>query len=400
MSQGLKKHKLSEVSEVIRGVSFGSSEGQPAAAQGYLPVLRAGNIQDRLNLDNDLVWVPEARISSKQLVRQHDIVMCTSSGSASVVGKCARADSDWQGSFGAFCAGIRAKASKCDPGYLFHYLRSPAFTSWSSKSAGANIKNIRKSELEDFQIPLPPLPEQRRIAVVLDKADTVRRKRQETIRLTEEFLRSVFLDVFGDPVTNPKGWCQNPLGSICDVGSSTRVFVNELVDSGVPFYRGTEIGQLGDGQLVNPNLFITKEHYERLKAQSGVPRKGDLLLPSICPDGRIYLVKNDEEFYFKDGRVLWIKAGDSPVNSVFLRHHLKQLFIAYYSKIASGTTFAELKIFALKDLVIHVPPIEVQERFASVAVGLEKLSDHYSDSLNNFNNLFSLTVQKAFRGDL
>lgn len=67
---------------------------------------------------------------------------------------------------------------------------------------------------EGFEIPLPPLPEQKRIAAILDKADAIRRKRQQAIQLADDFLRAVFLDMFGDPVTNPKGWPLKRFGEI------------------------------------------------------------------------------------------------------------------------------------------------------------------------------------------
>jgi type I restriction enzyme, S subunit len=298
-------------------------------------------------------------------------------------------------------AKISLDAKRINKRYAWHWLNNPIsvreLKALSSKTAQPALS---LTKIKTFPIPLPPLPEQKRVAAILDKADAIRRKRQQAIKLADDFLRATFLDMFGDPATNPKGWEQHRLGSICDVGSSARVFVDELVEAGIPFYRGTEIGQLGDGQFANPSLFITKEHYERLKVQSGVPCKGDLLLPSICPDGRIYLVENDEPFYFKDGRVLWIKIDGSRINSTFLRSHLKQLFFANYSKIASGTTFAELKIFALKDLIIDVPDINLQERFAAIVDSLEHQKTQFCRCKAELDTLFASLTQRAFRGEL
>jgi len=92
--------------------------------------------------------------------------------------------------------------------YLKWLLESPKYQrDIFGKSAGSALKNLAAiSEIKKCKIPLPPLEEQRRIAAILDKADGVRRKRKEAIRLTEELLRSTFLEMFGDPVTNPKGW--------------------------------------------------------------------------------------------------------------------------------------------------------------------------------------------------
>lgn len=113
--------------------------------------------------------------------------------------------------------------------------------------------------------------------------------------------------MFGDFTVNPMRWSSVKLGDICSVGSSKRVFVEEFVDEGVPFYRGTEVGKLAEGEAIKPDLFIAQNHYHDLIGHSGKPEIGDLLLPSICHDGRIWRVDNEKPFYFKDGRVLWIK---------------------------------------------------------------------------------------------
>lgn len=291
---------------------------------------------------------------------------------------------------------LRPKAG-VDVDYLCLVLKHRDVTPHLTGSTRAKLTKAGASRIE---IPLPPLAEQKRIAGILDAADALRAKRRESLAQLDTLLQSTFLDLFGDPVTNPMGWEQKPLGSICDVGSSKRVFVNELKDEGIPFYRGTEIGQLGEGRSVEPSLFITQEHYDDLRIQSGVPKIGDLLLPSICPDGRIFLVEKDEPFYFKDGRVLWIKSGDSPINSTFLRFHLKHLFFANYLRIASGTTFAELKIFALKDLIVHFPPASQQRRFAAIVASVERQKARLRAHLAELDALFASLQSRAFNGEL
>jgi type I restriction enzyme S subunit len=178
------------------------------------------------------------------------------------------------------------------------------------------------------------------------------------------------------------------------------VFVEELVDNGVPFLRGQEIGAMSSGEKIKPSLFITTEHFVRLKAQGGVPQVGDLLMPSICPDGRIYQVINNEPFYFKDGRVLWIKVNEDYYDSTFLKYLLKEKFLRNYTNIASGTTFAELKIFALKDLELIMPPLALQKKFAqfieSTFTQLESSRKAYKVRSLLFNSL----IQKAFNGEL
>lgn len=178
--------------------------------------------------------------------------------------------------------------------------------------------------------------------------------------------------MFGESRANPKGWNIIKLGQLADVGSSKRVFVEELRNDGIPFYRGTEVGALAEGQLITPELYITEQHYRALIKATGAPAKGDLLMPSICSDGRIWLVDTDAPFYFKDGRVLWIHPTSRELDSRYLQHVLKEKIMTDYSSIASGTTFAELKIFALKALCVIVPPLELQNQFSTFVAQVDK----------------------------
>ena len=168
------------------------------------------------------------------------------------------------------------------------------------------------------------------------------------------------------------GWETKRLEDIAEVGSSKRVFVEELQESGIPFYRGTEVGSLAEGKHIIPELFITEKHYTELCEATGAPQIGDLLMPSICPDGRIWVVNTDEPFYFKDGRVLWVHAIDNNYNPIFLLYALKDRIMTDYNSIASGTTFAELKIFALKKCRIPDVPLVIQNKFSSFVAQTDK----------------------------
>lgn len=184
--------------------------------------------------------------------------------------------------------------------------------------------------------------------------------------------KSQFIEMFGDVKNNPKQFKQRKLGDVVEVGSSKRVFVNELQKEGVPFYRGTEIGLLATKEHFIPELYITNEHYLALKQASGVPVPGDLLMPSICPDGRIWQVESEAPFYFKDGRVLWIHLLDNSFDSTFLKYALKNLIVDDYDSIASGTTFVELKIFSLKGLKMIMPDIQLQRQFSAMVAQSDK----------------------------
>lgn len=262
------------------------------------------------------------------------------------------------------------------------------------------LPSLTKADLLKIKIPLPSLAEQQKIASILDAADSLRQKDLQLIEKYTALGQSLFLDMFGDPVRNPMGWESKLLGSICGVGSSKRVFKDELVNHGIPFFRGTEVGALAEGLEIKPNLYISEEHYHQLKNDAGIPEKGDLLMPSICPDGRIYLVPDLQPFYFKDGRVLWIKVNQSNTASKYLKYLLKQVFCANYESIASGTTFKELKIVALKNISILLPPITLQNQFAERIKAVEAQRKQAQASLRKSEDLFNSLLQRAFRGEL
>lgn len=264
----------------------------------------------------------------------------------------------------------------------------------------SSYPSISLNDISNIELALPSLPIQQKIADALDKASALIEMRKAQIEKLDLLIKSQFIEMFGDPVTNPRGWEIKLLGDIALVGSSKRVFVEELLEHGIPFYRGTEIGSLAEGKNIVPTLFISPEHYSNLKKATGVPEKGDLLLPSICPDGRIWSVNTSDPFYFKDGRVLWIHFVKKSFDHNYLLYAIKERIISDYSNIASGTTFAELKIFSLKKLRILLPPREKQEQFAEVIRSINGLKQDLEISMKSLEQNYQSLMQKCFSGEM
>ncbi len=263
-------------------------------------------------------------------------------------------------------------------------------------TGSAGQKRVPKSYLEHYKVHLPPIEEQQRIAALLDKVTDLIAKRRQQLDKLDLLVKAQFVKMFGDCKTNPKGWQTFCLDKIAEVGSSKRVFIEELKDKGIPFYRGTEIGALAEGRTITPELFITEEHYEELCNMSGKPKKGDLLMPSICPDGRIWIVDTDDPFYFKDGRVLWVHKISDKFDPIFLLYTLKDRIVTDYSSIASGTTFAELKIFALKKCQVFNVPLELQKKFSALIVDTNKSKLTIQQSLDKLEVLKKALMQQYF----
>jgi type I restriction enzyme, S subunit len=397
---------LGEIANVVRGVTFSKTEASSEPVAGSLPVLRAGNIQDSLLLDEDLVYVPRAKVNAKQLLRRGDIVICTSSGSADVVGKTALAERDWEGSFGAFCAGIRANPKKCDPRYLFYYLRSPIFRSWTLRSSGANIKNIRKSELDLFGVPLPPLSEQRRIAAILDKADGVRRKRERLVSRADDLLRSAFVHMVGFKNAEHPDW---ELFRIEDLaaphknsmrtgpfGSDLRH--SEFVDGG--------IAVLGIDNAVQNNFAwderrcITEEKFEKLKRYQVYP--GDVIITIMGTTGRSAVVPDDIPKAITTKHLATISFNKLIVVPEFLSFaiHSDPLIIEQIERANKGAIMDGLNLGIIKSLEIHLPPIELQRKFAQLLKMVNKMKQYLGSNAGSGKALFLSLSQRAFRGDL
>jgi len=352
--------------------------------------------ENRINyvFESERKITEEARLKKSIPLLPKNTVLLTS---RAPIGKVALAGSEC-------CTNQGFKNIVCDesiviPKYLYYWLSSKRGY-LNSLGRGATFKEISKKIVEDIEIPILPLNIQERLVENLDKVNTVILKRQTQIEALDELIQSIFLEMFGDSFTNNKKFPTQLLSEIASVGSSKRVFVKELVNEGIPFYRGTEIGSLATGEVISPTIFVTEEHYDSLKKSSGVPKVGDLLLPSICPDGRIWRVQDETPFYFKDGRVLWIHFTTNDINPLFIQYALKEKLIRDYLNIASGTTFAELKIFSLKNVKLMIPPLDLQNKFATIVSEIENQRIKMELSLQEMKNNYDSLLQKAFKGEL
>lgn len=188
------KVKIYEVCEQIRGVSYKPSDVLDSLTG--IPILRANNISDgTINYDN-LVYIKKERISSKQILKKGDILICTSSGSKNLVGKAGLIEKDVLiSSFGAFCRVLRAHDISSE--YLFHYFCSNAYKNRiSSLSEGANINNIRNEHINVLEIPIYPLEEEKKLLKVLNVTKSLILRRKQQLTKLNELAKSRFCAEF------------------------------------------------------------------------------------------------------------------------------------------------------------------------------------------------------------
>lgn len=299
-----------------------------------------------------------------------------------------------------FCT-LKANQDVLDTDYFYYVLISEDFQEQKNKySKGATQKAINNTGLKKIKIPVPPIEIQKQIVEVLDEAQKLIDNRKKQIKLLDDLIESIFYDMFGDPVKNNKGWEVKKFDDFSNVRSSKRVYISECVDKGIPFYRGTEIVKLSLGEEVFPELFITEDHYKALKKETGIPKIGDLLLPSICAKGEVWRVDTNNPFYFKDGRVLWVELESDFIDSKYLQYCLSQVLIKNFEGIASGSTFPEMKIFILKNLEIPIPPLPLQNQFAEKVQAIEKQKELLQESIKLMEDNYNSLMQRAFKGEL
>ncbi len=249
------------------------------------------------------------------------------------------------------------------PRFLFYFCLIYDF---EKHNKATTIPSLVKKDLLNIKMPVPPMEVQERIVAELDKINETIEDCRELLRNLDALAQSLFYDFFGDPITNPKGFKFDKLGLRNEISSAKRVLVQDVVDSGIPFIRGTELALLSKQNSFDSSvftMFITPEHYEKVKAITGVPKLNDLLIPSINPDGYVWEVNTPDPLYFKDGRVLWIHVNHDVYSSKWLKFALSKVIIEKFANLR-GAVFAELTLVFLRNLELIVPPIELQENFA------------------------------------
>lgn len=160
---------------------------------------------------------------------------------------------------------------------------------------------------------------------------------------------------------------------LCDVTSSKRVFADEYTDNGIPFYRGKEIIEMGLGNEISNELFISIEKFEEIKRKYGGVSNGDILISAVGTIGIPYLVKNNVDFYFKDGNVVWLKNIKlDKVYPEYIYYILKSpLMTSQINSVLIGTSQKALTIDALKRLEVNLPPLEEQRKIANYLSNLD-----------------------------
>lgn len=272
-------------------------------------------------------------------------------------------------------AKIKIKDSSIlDKGYLFSFLNTDdARVKIENLANGAAQLNVSTKDIKSLSIPLPPLAEQRRIAAVLDKAEEIKRKREAAITKLDQLAQSVFVEMFGDPISNDKSWKQSAVGKlpifIADGNYSSKYpTASEFVESGVPFIRANNLKKL---TVMSKDLrFISKEKHSELA--KGHLQYRDVLIITRGEIGKVGLVPKIFEDANINAQLVLMRCINDEISPDYLCHLFNnKKFLKYVENFQTGAALKQLPVGNLKKIKIPIPTKEMQARFAKFISHLE-----------------------------
>ena len=281
--------------------------------------------------------------------------------------------------------------------YLYRFL-SQYIRVLRRRSIGGVIKYIKLGHLSDAEIPLPPLLEQKRIAAILDKADEIRRKREEALRLSDEFLRSVFLDMFGDPVINRRNWASVPLREAVRKGADVTYGIVQAgpeCEGGVPYIR---TGDIKNGEIVVEGLRHTSPEIAAKFKRSEV-ESGDIVMSIRATVGTTAVVPEELAGANLTQGTAVIRPGEAKLH--YLLHYLRSTGAqTLIRRQVKGATFREITLTRLREIPVLLPPSDTQDEFGRICAKHSGLLKKLCDSRDEADSLFRSLQQRAFKGEL
>jgi type I restriction enzyme S subunit len=388
--------RLEEISESIDYGVTASAADTPVGPK----FLRITDIQDGTVDWNSVPWCEcEDRQAKSARLRSGDIVFArtgATTGKSYLVSDCPA-----EAVFASYLIRVRLRAN-AEPGYVSQFFQSQDYWSQITNGArGAAQPGVNATTLKSLEIPLPPLAEQKRIAGILDAADALRAKRRAALAQLDALAQSLFLDRFGDPVTNPKGWEVvalkvtktkvqiGPFGSL--------LHKNDYVSGGIPLINPMHIVagriRVGSDQTVSERKASTLNGY-RLEA-------GDVIMGRRGEMGRCAIVSETESGMLCGTGSLFLRPDCREFSSVFLAWTLSSESMKHHLEgLSQGVTMANLNRTMIENLRIAIPPLPLQQSFAAAVEAIERQKARHREQLAGLDALFASLQHRAFRGEL
>lgn len=388
------KHPIADVFEIETGST--PSTSIPAYWNGTYPWITPTDLS---KLQGHLINDTQRMLSkaglencSANTVPEKSIIISTRApiGYVAVLGK--------PMAFNQGCKALVPKVAETIDSLYIYYQLLTKVDEMNRLGSGSTFKEISKEKLGSIKITLPPLPIQKRIAAILEKADAAREKRRQANQLTEQFLQSTFLEMFGDPVTNPKGWEVVDLESVCEI--NPRMTNTNGDDFDVTFVPMSAVDDV-EGGIVSPEI----RKYSEVRKGYTYFKNGDVLFAKITPcmeNGKAAVARNltnDTGFGSTEFHV--IRPGERILSDFIFGFIRRDAFRKDAAKHMGGTAGQQrVPTDYVKQVRIIVPPFSLQQKFAALVEKVEALRVKQRASEMELENLFQSLMQRAFKGDL
>ena len=296
------------------------------------------------------------------------------------------------------------RSNRVHPGYLRHVLVGDPFHAQfmsTVSGVGGSLLRARPAHVARISIPLPPLPEQRRIAEILDKADALRAKRCAALDQLGTLTQSIFLDMFGNPATNPKGWPVDPLGDLMsEVYRYPTYYGIRYVEKGVPEIRGELLNE--DGTIVTDATalrYISPETSKRFPRT--VLAEGDLVMSVRGTVGKTAVVPAALAGANMTANLLRLAPDRNRAHPTYVWHFMQtEWFRSQLANACSNTTIQTIKAPDLKRIGVIRPPIDYQRDFNRILSFIQAQKTVMTAGMAGLDSLFVSTQHRAFRGEL
>lgn len=292
---------------------------------------------------------------------------------------------------------IRLKKNNNDLNFIRYQLSSASVIKQTEKQKqGVAQLNLSLKDIGNLEINVPSLPEQKKIASHLDTIQSAIDNKKQQLQQLDELVKSKFVEMFGENPVESGKWKVEKLDTLVQVTSSKRIYAEEQTDSGIPFLRISDLVSRING-LEQAELYISYEKYNEFGKKGWVPTKDDILVTTRGTLGLCYIIREDDEFYFQDGMITWLKFDNhEKVLSVFICYLFAYVLSPKFNIKSNGATVKYLSISDLKVEKIPVPPIELQNDFAAYVQKIDSAKSIIKTQLNDLNELLESKMDFYF----
>ena len=389
----MKKIKIKALIKQVRGVSYKPEDLHNELNEDSVILLRANNIDDgKINFD-DIVYVDKSKVSKEQYLRKGDIVICASSGSKNLVGKAAKVEFDRQCTFGAFCKVVRPNSGEDE--YLGIYFQSPIYRRKISELAiGANINNIRNEHIDELDIPVYLAEERIDIIKKIKLIQDIIEQRKQELNVLDDLIKARFVEMFGDPIKNPKGW---KVATIGDVVTEVRYGTSKPAVEGGKYLYIRMNNITSDGHLdLNDLKYIDIPDDEIEKC---VVRKGDVLFNrtnSVELVGKTAFFDLPQDMVIA-GYIIRLRLSEKMLPEVLVQYmNLEALKKILRSMAKGAVNQANINAQELQSIKLYIPDMDLQKQFIEMKGQIDKSKVKVQKSLDETQCLFDSLMQKYF----